>query len=175
MARTMDPKLRKNLTAAGATGASALAIAAILGGWFESSDRRPLKPYYDSVGIPTVCHGVTGADVVWGKTYTEEECIVLESKHYEVAQAGARRQIKNYDSLNRWQQAALIDFVYNKGETALAGSTLRRKFNAGDVAGGCNELLLWVKAKNRKTKQLETLGGLVLRADATNEICLYWK
>jgi lysozyme len=175
MPGTMHPTLRKKLAAAGATGASALAIAAILGGWFESSDKRPLKPYYDSVGIPTVCHGVTGPDVTWGKTYTEEECIWLESKHYANAQAGARRQINNFDKLNRWQQAALIDFVYNKGETALSTSTLRKRFNTGDIEGGCNELLRWVKAKDRKTGKLETLGGLVLRADATNELCLYWK
>lgn len=175
MAKTMHPKLRTKLAAAGASGASALAIAAILGGWFESSDNRPLTPYYDSVGIATVCHGVTGPDVVWGKLYTEEECVALESKHYEKAQAAAKKYVKVWDQLNRWQQAAIIDFVYNKGEGALATSTLLKLLNSGRTYEACDELLKWVKAKNRKTQKLEVLGGLVLRADATNELCRDWK
>lgn len=151
-------------------------IAVIMGSYYESSDRRPLVPYYDSVGVATVCNGVTGPDVVWGKRYTEQECILLESKHLKKAEDAAKRLLPGaWDRLNRWQQAVIIDFTYNKGDGALAGSTLRKKFLAGDIVGGCNELLKWVKARDRKTGTLEVLPGLVVRAEDTNEMCLYWK
>ena len=96
-------------------------------------------------------------------------------KHYEKGQLPAKRYVKSWAKLNRWQQAAVIDFVYNKGEGALASSTMLRLLNEGRTYEACDELLKWVKAKNRKTQKLEVLGGLVLRADTTNELCRDWK
>lgn len=52
------------------------------------------------------------------------------------AATAAWRYINDYEALNEWQRAALIDFAYNLGSSALEGSTMRRKFNAGDIAGG---------------------------------------
>ncbi|AKJ74053.1 putative endolysin [Salmonella phage 36] len=35
------------------------------------------KPYKDIAGIWTVCHGITGKDVILGKEYTRRECDAL--------------------------------------------------------------------------------------------------
>lgn len=56
--------------------------------------------------------------------------------------------------------AAIADFAYNLGTTRLAGSTLRRKINAGDIEGAKRELSRWVYAGGVK------LPGLVLRRAA---------
>jgi len=56
--------------------------------------------------------------------------------------------------------AALTDFCLNLGPTRLAGTTLRRKYNAGDIAGAKRELKKWVRGGGR------VLPGLVLRRAA---------
>lgn len=163
----MNPALRKSLLAV--TGAGAIAIAGVLGKWYEG---RRHEVYIDPVGVPTVCDGITGPDVIWGKTYSDAECDALQAKHLAIAEAAVKRQVPGYADLNEWQQAALIDWTYNFGEMKLAGSTLREKFNRGDIDGGCNELLLWVNG--RVKGKLVKLRGLVDRRGTENEICLHW-
>jgi len=70
----------------------------------------------------------------------------------------------------RCRRTALIDFTYNLGEEALAGSTLARLFNAGQAQAGCEQLSRWVKA--RVQGELVTLRGLVDRRGAELEVCL---
>lgn len=146
---------------------STLAIALVLSNYFEG---RVHKPYLDPVGIPTVCEGITGPDVVWGKTYTDAECDALSIKHLAIAEAGARKVLVHYPEYNKWRQASLIDFTLNAGVDNLSTSTMARKFNAGDDEGGCMELVKWVKA--RKNGVLITLKGLVTRRGTEEELCL---
>lgn len=176
----MDDALKKVLTTLG--GAGALAIAGALGAYFEGTgptQRNPTTgelfyvPYRDSGGILTVCRGVTGPDIVDKKRYSEGECEALEGAHYAVAEASARRMFPGYASYNEWQQAALLDWLYNLGENRMTWeSTLRRKFNAGDVDGGCDELVRWVNGRVRG--RLTRLTGLVNRREATRELCKNW-
>lgn len=176
----MDGALRKTLLTLG--GGGALAIAAAFGAYFEGTgptQRNPKTgelfyvPYRDSGGILTVCRGVTGADIVDKKRYSEEECIALERKHYAGAEASARRMFTGYDGYNEWRQAALIDWVYNLGENQMTwNSTLRRKFNSGDVDGGCDELVRWVNG--RVKGKLTRLPGLVYRREAAQDLCKNW-
>ena len=85
-----------------------------------------------------------------------------------LSQSAVSRQIRV--PLTPWQRAALIDFTYNLGEEALAGSTLARLFNAGQAQAGCEQLSRWVKA--RVQGELVTLRGLVDRRGAELEVCL---
>lgn len=163
----MNEILRNRLLALGA--ASAVAIAGVLTDFFEGVR---YTPYRDPAGIWTVCRGVTGPDVIQGKTYTQAECDEIEQKHLRIAEVGVKRQITTYEKLNPWQQAALIDFAYNAGEGNLQNSTLRRKFNVGDVTGGCKELVKWVNT--RVNGQLVALPGLVKRRSAELDLCLNW-
>lgn len=161
----MDPRLRNRLAAA---GASVLMLAGVLVEWHEPAPGAAyFKPYRDTGGIWTVCDGHTG-NVDPNRTYTQAECDAFRTLDLEVAQAGVRRQIKV--ELNPWQEAALVDFVFNLGEPALASSTMKAKFNTLDYVGGCTELAKWVKGRVRG--QLVTLPGLVTRRANEEELCL---
>ena len=176
----MENGLRKKLLTMG--GAGALAIAAALGAYFEGTGptQKDLKtgelfyvPYKDTGGVWTVCRGVTGVDVLPSRRYSEAECAVLESKHYLSAEKAARKLFPAYPTYNEWQQAALLDWLYNLGvNDATINSTLRAKFNRGDIDGGCDELVRWVNG--RVKGKLTRLQGLVNRREATQEICKDW-
>ena len=159
----MNEVLKKRLIQAASGGA--IALAGVLATWYEG---RSLTVYRDPVGIRTVCEGITGADVVQHKSYTPAECDALRDKHLRMADAAVSRQI--HVPLTAWQRAALIDFTYNLGEPALAGSTLARLFNAGNARAGCEQLTRWVKA--RVQGELVTLRGLVDRRGAEMAVCL---
>ncbi|MDP9912387.1 GH24 family phage-related lysozyme (muramidase) [Variovorax boronicumulans] len=58
------------------------------------------RVHNDTGGVPTVCHGVTGAEVIRGKLYTRAECEALERKHLVIAEAAARLYINGYEALN---------------------------------------------------------------------------
>ena len=66
--------------------------------------------------------------------------------------------------------AAIADFCFNLGKARLAGSTLRRRINAGDWAGAQVELSKWVYGRNPRTGLLEKLPGLVARRAAEAEL-----
>lgn len=61
-------------------------------------------------------------------------------------------------------EAALLDFAFNLGLTALAGSTLLRLLNAGRAGDAAGQLLLWDHI--HKNGQLVTLPGLTRRRQA---------
>jgi lysozyme len=52
--------------------------------------------------------------------------------------------------LGQNQHAALIDLAWNVGTPAVCGSTLVRKFNAGDCRGAGAEFLRWVWAGGKR-------------------------
>lgn len=175
----MKELLKKHLLAV--AGCSALTIAGVLGKYYEgtgptqkqASGELMYVAYRDTGNIWTVCHGVTGAHIVKGSKFTAAQCAVMEQQHYASAEKSARRLFKHYDSYNKWQQAALIDWLYNLGEgPGTVNSTLRRKFNSGDIDGGCRELVKWVNG--RVNGKLVRLPGLVDRREATKELCLKW-
>lgn len=122
------------------------------------------KPYLDVVGVPTVCAGITGPDVDMGKIYTADECAYLNEKHIMKHAAAVERLIAY--PLPAETKAAVISWTYNLGEGNLARSTMRRKFNAGDLRGGCDEMLKWVYAGGKK------LRGLERRRKAERKLCL---
>lgn len=59
------------------------------------------------------------------------------------------------------QEAALLDFAFNLGLSALVGSTLLRRLNAGQGAVARNQLLLWNHM--HKDGELVTSPGLTRR------------
>lgn len=61
---------------------------------------------------------------------------------------------------------ALVAFVFNVGSGALQASTLRRKFNQGDLVAAGDEFLKWNKAGGR------ALAGLTRRRLAEKELFL---
>ena len=146
----------------GVTENEALNLAAGLCRKFEG---LRLTPYLCPAGIPTVGYGST--------RYADGRAVTLKDPPITAAQAGdlllltLRRDylpgvLKASPGLNNKPQAlaAILDFAYNVGVRAYAGSTLRRKVDAGDWAGARAELARWVRGGG------QVLPGLVARRAA---------
>lgn len=136
--------------------AAGLSLSAAFSAAFLTAPSEGLSNtvYVDPAGPPTVCYGHTGPDVKIGdRYYTNAECVALLLKDL----GDAEIQVKKYVTvpLNLYQTTALDDFVYNEGAARLKKSTMRKKFNAGDYKGGCQELTRWVLANGKKLKGLE--------------------
>lgn len=126
--------------------------------------------YYDPPGILTVCYGHTGADVVAGRKYSLTECEGLLT-------ADMRQAV---DQVERCKPglpvpvlAAFADAVFNLGPTVACNrveSAAARMLYAGDLAGACNQLPRWNKA--RVAGVLMPLPGLTKRRGQERDLCL---
>ena len=148
----------------GAATAAAIYIAAPL---IELVEGVENKPYVDIAGVKTVCAGVTGPDVVWGKTYSNRECRLLE-KHIQIH--GKHVQSAVTYPVSPETRAALISFSYNVGGHAMRKSTAVRLINQGKVERGCKALGLWNKATVNGKKVV--VKGLVNRRSEEIKLCL---
>lgn len=126
------------------------------------------QTYADPVGIPTICYGHTGADVVMGGTATVAECQQMLQADVQTAYAGVMRCIGV--QLQPHEAAALTSFAFNVGAPALCGSTLARLANSGAPAWQwCPELSKWTYATKAGVKI--QLPGLVKRRAAERALC----
>lgn len=144
-------------------GASAAAILAL--GIIQPWEGRRLVPYKDIGGIWTVCDGITGPDVIVGKTYTHAECDALGLKHLYIAEKAVDKAIAPA-VVPDLTKAAFISFTYNVGASAFEKSTLVKMVKAGDLVGACNQLSRWVYVKKTRIK------GLVNRRLSEQAACL---
>lgn len=122
-----------------------------------------LKSYLCPAGVWTIGYGSTGPDIGPGLRWTEAQA---EARMFRDAQVYWNAARKLCPRLSENQLAAVADFAYNLGASRLAGSTLRRKANAGDFAGAAAQFQRWVFAGGIK------LPGLILRRDAERSLFL---
>lgn len=127
------------------------------------------KPYKDIAGVWTVCAGITGPDVIPGKTYTQRECDALLAKHIKIAKDEVDKRVKV--DIPDTMRAALYSFTYNVGTGAFRKSTMLKKINNGDLRGGCAELWKWTKYRDSKTGKLKESRGLKNRRAVEYEYC----
>jgi lysozyme len=139
---------------------TALDIAASLSRRFEG---LRLRPYLCPAGFPSIGFGartyLDGRQVRMTDPAISEETAerLLLSSLQRVYLPAAQKLCPRADES---QLGALADFCLNIGPARLASSTLRRKFNRGDIAGARAELQRWVYGGGKK------LPGLVLRRKA---------
>lgn len=104
-----------------------------------------LTAYRDMVGVLTIGYGHTGPDVHEGMTITLERAEeLLQQRLAREFVPGVLAAITR--SMKQCELDAMVDLAYNVGVAAFQGSTLVRKFNAGDTAGAADEFLRWDKA-----------------------------
>lgn len=99
-----------------------------------------LVAYQDTRGVWTIGYGHTsGVHAGMTCTQAQAEQWLLEDIQYAV------NAVKHYVTvaLTQGEFDALVDFVFNVGVRAFAGSTLLRKLNAGDYAGAAHEFKRW--------------------------------
>lgn len=101
-----------------------------------------LKAYRDTGGVWTIGWGHTGKHVVEGMTITQEQADDFLLSDLDWAEEAVCQHIKV--ELNDNQFAALVDFVFNEGETQFAKSTLVRVINNGAYDEVPNQLRRWI-------------------------------
>lgn len=121
--------------------------------------------YRDPVGIPTVCFGETRG-VKMGDSYTIVQCKTMLGDRLAEFESGVISCLKNPGMVPDGAYVASISFAYNVGISAFCNSTFKKKLDAGDIKGACDELPKWVKARGIY------LPGLAKRRAAEREICL---
>jgi len=107
----------------------------------EQSEGCRLTAYQDQVGVWTIGYGHTGADVVSGLTITQAQADALLVSDVAAAAAFVNQAVTV--PLQQDEFDALVDFVFNLGRAAFAGSTLLKDLNAGDFAGAAGQFDLW--------------------------------
>lgn len=114
-------------------------------------------------GAPwTIGYGHTG-DVQPGDTITEHQADVI--LRHDMEDSESEVTVLCPDATPN-QFSALVSFVFNLGGSALKGSTLRRKYLAGDVQGAADEFPKWCHAGG------EVMPGLVTRRAAERDLFL---
>lgn len=153
----MNKSLKNNLLAAVAGGA--LVIATLLIQHFEGVE---YTPYYDVVGVLTVCYGHTGKDIIEDKTYSQTECDALFKQDLAIV----KKQVDSLITVDLPDHtlAALYSFVYNVGVGNFSKSTLLKKINTNDPTA-CDELKRWIYAGG------VTWNGLINRREAEHWVC----
>lgn len=146
----------KRILAGAAAGVIALASTVVMKWEGYKAD-----PYFDSVGVLTVCYGTTQS--VQSRRYSRAECEAYLARDLAEAAGHVHRCIAT--PMPEHTEAALISAAYNIGPKVVCGSTLQRKANAGDLAGACAELSKWVYAGGKK------LPGLANRRADERRLC----
>ena len=118
---------------------------------------KRLKAYLCPARVWTCGYGSTGPDVGPSTVWTDEQA---ESRMRQDASRFLTGTAKLCPCLSGQNLEAIADFAYNLGLARLAGSTLRRRLNAGDIEGAKEELMKWVRGGGR------ILPGLVARRAA---------
>lgn len=154
----------------------------------ESGGKLYLKAYQDSVGVWTICDGITKG-VTKNMVQTPEGCKrLLEQEliaHAEpVMKCTPRLKGRDYET---W---AAVQVTYNIGTGAYCKSSIDREFDAGRWASGCDRMLYFNKgtfalrgaqqqmARGEKCtpkpdgKFLCTIKGLTDRRKRERAICL---
>ena len=131
----------------------------------KASERCRLTAYADSEpGGPlwTIGYGATGPDITEGTTWTQEQADADLADRLQHLNAFVTTAVRV--RITQTQRAALVDFAYNVGRGALAGSTLLTALNRGDYQTAADEFLRWNK-DDGKVEQ-----GLLIRRANEREL-----
>jgi lysozyme len=106
-----------------------------------------LTAYPDAAGIWTIGYGHTGPGVHQGLTITEHDANLFLESDIARAVTAVNRLVTAPILQNHFD--ALVDFAFNLGVAALAGSTRLRSVNAEDFAAAAAEFPRWDHVKGR--------------------------
>jgi len=127
----------------------------------ESFESCKLTAYQDIRGIWTIGWGHTGPDVFEGLTITpvQADALLLRDVQSAVNRVNALVMV----SITQSEFDALVDFAFNCGCTAFAGSTMLKLLNHGDYSGAASQFDLWDHASG------VVVAGLLRRREAETQ------
>ena len=143
--------------------AAALIVTPFVSGW-ESGGTPRLVAYQDIVKVWTICGGETlgvkpgMVETVAGCELREEAALIRHAEPVLACTPVLRTQPN--------QLSAAISLAYNIGTNGYCGSTVARRFKAGDWRGACDAFLMWNKAGGQVVR------GLDRRRRAERDLCL---
>lgn len=150
-----------------AAGAACAAICApFVTGW-ESGGQQHLVAYHgaaDPPGIYTICDGDTQGVRKDDRETTSGCAIRTDARLASFVKPVLAASPGLYG--HPYQLAAAVSLAYNIGAGAYAGSTVARRFRAGDWVGACTAIAMWNKANGK------VVAGLVNRRTAEIRLCL---
>ena len=118
--------------------------------------------YLDSLGKPTVGHGhLLGKeykDQVGSKPFSKEELDKFFDMDIETATKAAKKNIKNFDTLNKQQQAALVSMAFQLGATGQSKfEKMIEAIESGDNTEAAKQALdsLWAKQTPKRAQDIE--------------------
>lgn len=120
--------------------------------------------YHDIVGVPTVCQGYTGPNIVFGRKYSAEECKAFLMQEIQTHAKGMLECVTVPLTENQFNAFTL--FTYNIGVNGFCKASLTKKLNNGDIVGACDGLMAWVYADGKVVE------GLRNRRAFEREMCL---
>lgn len=129
----------------------------------KAAEGLRLNAYRCPAGVMTIGYGHTG-DVKKGQTITSHQADAILDLDLSSFEDMVEALTLGKASDNEF--AALVSFAFNLGSRALAGSTLLKKFRAGDRPGTAAEFMRWQYAAGK------VLPGLVKRRAAERALFL---
>jgi lysozyme len=167
----VEPLAQRPATPAGRWGLPAvLALLIALIGAFEGFNSHT---YRDSVGVVTVCQGLTAADIPglhMGQSFTDAQCSQMFERAIGKYAMAMEKPLKNPAALPDSSYAAFVSTTYNIGPGAWAHSSMVRDINAGNLRQACNDLLAYDHGTIRG--KLVKIKGLTIRRIAERALCL---
>jgi hypothetical protein len=125
---------------------------------------RPFVQTYGSDGVTSVItlewKDITDA----GTSSTPERELFIHAQGVMACTPSLRRSGRDM------QRVAAVSLAYNIGVAGWCGSTARRRFDAGDIRGGCEAIAMWNKARVQGV--MLPVAGLTARRAREREICL---
>lgn len=149
----------------GLVGGAAIALALAIHG-LKPDEGKSNVTYADIVGMPTACYGHTGAGTgTIGSRHTDAQCDALLSSDAQKAENAVLRCTPGLAG-HPYQLAAATRLTFNIGAGAYCGSTIAKRFNAGQWQAACDGFSAWHYAGGR------SIPGLVARRQRERTQCL---
>lgn len=138
--------ITKKHVAIGFAGLAASTIAMTAANLSKEEGFAPVATHerIDPPGVITWCFGRTNYDdptVKVGERFTKEKCEELLREDIPKYAAPVAKCIPSFATMPPHRQMSLIDVSYNGGAGMVCNGSIARKFNAGDVKGGCEAIL----------------------------------
>ena len=121
--------------------------------------------YPDQARLKTPERALYGIKPEHNRVFEYDEIDELLEKDIERFEAGVSRLCPTSDD-SQSHFDAMVAFAFNVGLGNLQSSTLRMKYNRGDIEGTADEFLKWTKASGKVLK------GLVRRREAERALFL---